>query len=216
MIKAIFFDYDGVIVESVDVKTKAFGELFEEYGQEVSEKVVSYHLANTGVSRYDKFRYIFREILRQELSEMKFQELCERFSDLVKDNVISSPYVKGAREFLETESSNYCCYVTSATPEKELEEIIRERKESAFFKCIYGAPTEKKAAIKKVLSKEKLIPTQALYIGDAMSDYAAAKSNSVKFVARVYRKDVIFKGVDCLKIKDLKALPLILKEAGRI
>lgn len=29
MIKVVFFDFDGVIVESVDIKTKAFAKLFE-------------------------------------------------------------------------------------------------------------------------------------------------------------------------------------------
>ncbi len=32
MIKAIIFDFDGVIVESVDIKTKAFARLFEHGG----------------------------------------------------------------------------------------------------------------------------------------------------------------------------------------
>src|SRR3989304_1573816 len=56
MIRAIIFDFDGVIVESVDIKTKAFARLFEHEGKVVVEKVVDYHLKNGGVSRFDKFR----------------------------------------------------------------------------------------------------------------------------------------------------------------
>ncbi|GAF78578.1 unnamed protein product, partial [marine sediment metagenome] len=33
MIKAIIFDFDGVIVESSDIKTEAFRELFQDYPQ---------------------------------------------------------------------------------------------------------------------------------------------------------------------------------------
>ncbi len=44
MIRAIAFDFDGVLVESVDVKTRAYAYLFKEYGQDVVSKVVDYHM----------------------------------------------------------------------------------------------------------------------------------------------------------------------------
>ena len=37
MIKALIFDFDGVLAESVDVKTKAFLNLFKEYPQHLEE-----------------------------------------------------------------------------------------------------------------------------------------------------------------------------------
>jgi len=30
--QALLFDFDGVIAESVDIKTRAFAELYQEYG----------------------------------------------------------------------------------------------------------------------------------------------------------------------------------------
>ena len=48
MIRGIAFDFDGVLVESVDVKTKAYARLFEEYGEGVVSRVVDYHLTNGG------------------------------------------------------------------------------------------------------------------------------------------------------------------------
>jgi beta-phosphoglucomutase-like phosphatase (HAD superfamily) len=41
---AIVFDFDGVLVESVDVKTQAFGALYAEYGDRIVEQVKAYHL----------------------------------------------------------------------------------------------------------------------------------------------------------------------------
>ena len=58
-LKAIFFDFDGVLVESVDIKTRAFSKLFEREGEDVVKKVIDYHIDNGGVSRYEKFRYIY-------------------------------------------------------------------------------------------------------------------------------------------------------------
>jgi len=38
-IKTIFFDFDGVIADSVDIKTKAFAKLFKRYGDEIVKKL---------------------------------------------------------------------------------------------------------------------------------------------------------------------------------
>src|SRR4030066_2142162 len=107
MIKAIFFDFDGVIVESVDIKTNAFAKLFEHEGNKIVNEVIGYHLNNMGVSRYEKIRFIYNDILHRVLNETEFKALCDKFAELVVDGVIMAPYVKGALEFLENYASVY-------------------------------------------------------------------------------------------------------------
>lgn len=57
MIEVIILDFDGVVVESVDIKTEAFRELFQEY--ENVDDIVQYHLQNNAISRFIKFKYIY-------------------------------------------------------------------------------------------------------------------------------------------------------------
>ena len=57
MIRAIIFDFDGVIVDSVDVKGLAFAEIYSKYGGGIAEKVLSHHRSNGGMSRKVKFKY---------------------------------------------------------------------------------------------------------------------------------------------------------------
>src|SRR3990167_7613814 len=99
MIKAILFDFDGVIVNSNEVKTKAFQELFKDYPSHI-ERITEYHLRTGGISRYIKVRYIFEEIFLQELSEADLQKMCDRYSALVKNKVVHCAYIKGAIELL--------------------------------------------------------------------------------------------------------------------
>ena len=80
MPRAIVFDFDGVIIESFDIKTQAFRELFKD--SDKVDKIVEYHKQNGGVSRYKKFRYIYREILKQPLDDKTFNDLGERFSTM--------------------------------------------------------------------------------------------------------------------------------------
>jgi HAD superfamily hydrolase (TIGR01549 family) len=211
LIKVIIFDFDGVIVESLDIKTNAFAKLFEQEGEDIVNRVINYHLNNGGISRYDKFRYIYREILKRPLNSDKFKKLCNGFADFVVDGVIAVPYVKGAREFLENYASKYKCFVASATPQREIEEIIRKRNIAQFFIKIYGAPTKKNDAVKDTLIKEDIAPDEAVYIGDAMSDYIAARDNSVNFIARINKNESIFINTNCLKIKDLMNLNSIIE-----
>ena len=53
--KILFWDFDGVIKDSVEVKTQAFFQLFEPFGELVAEKVRKHHEAHGGMSRFDKF-----------------------------------------------------------------------------------------------------------------------------------------------------------------
>ncbi|MDD5435187.1 MAG: HAD hydrolase-like protein [Nitrospira sp.] len=206
MIKAIIFDFDGVIVESVDIKTKAFARLFEHEGEAVVEKVVDYHLKNGGVSRFDKFRYYYKEILGRPLPEQKFEELCNRFSELVMDEVINAPYVKGSKEFLDKYYNAYPCFVATGTPQEEIDEIIRQREMTHYFKKVFGAPKKKDVIVRDILDGYSLKPHEVIYVGDAMSDYQAAYENSVRFIARIHDNESIFNDIECIKIMDLTGL----------
>ena len=211
MIKAIIFDFDGVIVESVDIKTKAFTELFKKESKAISDKIVQYHLNNTGVSRFDKFKYIYKEMLHRPLSDDEFKGLCDRFAELVASAVVRAPYVRGAEEFLKNNVATYDFFITTGTPQEEVEEIVRRRKISYLFKKIYGAPTGKAEAVVDILKEENIGPGEALYIGDAMSDYNAAMKNLIHFVARIDKNsEPIFKNIDCIKIKDLSGLEKVI------
>jgi len=211
MVKGIIFDFDGVIVESTDIKTEAFAKLFEPEGSGIVKKVVSYHKENMGVSRFEKFRHIYRNILRRKLDNNKFSQLCKKFSSLVLEAVIAAPYVKGAQEFLRNKSKQYKLFVVSATPHDEIIRIVRRRGIGKIFKAVYGAPLEKRDAVKKILRDNKINPQSALYIGDALRDYLAAEDNGVKFIARIKGNKEIFGKIKCLKIKDLSGLARILK-----
>src|SRR6185369_7529737 len=143
MIRAVLFDFDGVISESFDVKTRAFAQLFEGYGPEVVEKVVAHHLAHGGVSRFVKIRHYHQAFLGKELDEAKLDEWCRRFSDIVLDAVVAAPFVPGALELLEECHKRYACFVVSGTPQEEMEQIVSRKGLGRYFVEIHGSPRTK-------------------------------------------------------------------------
>ena len=99
--EAFFFDFDGVLADSVEVKTRAFAKLFEPYGTEIEAKVVDHHRRNGGMTRVDKFRHYYKEFLQEPLNDEMLDSLCRKFSQLVVDEVVESPEIPGAEKFLQ-------------------------------------------------------------------------------------------------------------------
>ena len=212
MIKAIIFDFDGVLVESVDVKTRAFARMFRDEGVDVVKKVVDYHLMNGGLSRIHKFKYYYEEILKCPLSEDKLNELCNTFSQLVIDEVINSPYVKGAREFLEKYHRAIDFYVASGTPEEELREIVRRRGMVEFFKDVFGSPRQKDEIARKIIEQNGYDLNEVVFIGDSITDLMGANGSGIRFIGRVSDSgDDTFAGKDVKAIKDLNDLEEIIQ-----
>lgn len=184
MIKCVIFDFDGVIAKSVDVKTEAFRRLFCEYPQHL-EAITRYHTSNGGISRFDKFRFIYGNILKEDLGEVKFKELCESFSGLVKEQVINADYVEGAGELLDKFLGRYRMFVVSGTPEKEMREIVRHKGLDKYFSQVYGSPAKKADLINGILRDNNYQPDEVIFIGDSVNDLNAAAEADVRFIARV-------------------------------
>jgi len=181
--EAFFFDFDGVLADSVEVKTRAFAKLFEPHGPEVVSKVVQHHRRHGGMTRVDKFRYYYYEYLGKTLSEEEITDLCQQFSELVVDEVVAAPEIKGAEEFLKYWCSRLPCFVISATPEDEIRQIVHRRALGQYFKEVLGAPVSKETNLSLVLDKYSLEPYGCLFFGDAESDYKAAQTHAVNFLA---------------------------------
>ena len=196
----IILDFDGVILESVDVKTRAFRELFSFTPQHVDE-IVNFHVKNGGMSRFDKFRYFYKNILTEPLSDEQYEFLCTRFSELVFDGVLKSTFVPGAESFLKHFSTKTSLFVASATPESELMEIVRQGDLLDYFMAIYGAPRTKQECIEEILINTNCPKENAIFVGDALNDYKAAKKAGVRFVGRVKSGDTnIFKEINGVEI----------------
>ena len=185
MPRAIVFDFDGVILQSVDIKTRAFEALFASESPEAVALILDHHRANGGISRYEKFRHAYREILHRPLSAEQEKALGERFNALVEAAVSSCPWVPGAREFLEARHARLPLFVASGTPQDELRRIVGRRGLSGFFRAVYGTPAKKDAILRAVAAELNCPPEDLLMVGDAAGDCDAARSVGAAFLGVV-------------------------------
>ncbi len=215
VVKAIILDFDGVLVESNKVKTRAFEDLFSRY-PEHSQAMLAYHLANQSAPRMHKFRYYVSNLmdLTKSTGDREAAKMGRLFSELVKERVIHCPEVKGAMQFLQDYSKRAPLFISSNTPDNELHEILESRGLIQFLKKAFGnPPITKGAAIAKVLKNEQLKPAEVVFIGDALSDYEAAVSQGLQFVGR--RSSVETGGNKAFVFKDMHEISIHLDNLVR-
>ncbi|MBX3639570.1 MAG: HAD family hydrolase [Nitrosomonas sp.] len=184
--QAIIFDFDGVVVESGDIKTQAFAALYRPHGAEIVAEVVKYHTQHGGLSRYHKFRHFQQQLLNKPPLTPEEEHMLDRhFSELVVEAVIAAEAVPGAYALIRQQSERIPLFVASGTPEIELRIIVERRGLTPYFKQVRGAPKLKTTLIAEILSDHTLSPESVLMIGDAMADYEGAQANGTAFLGRV-------------------------------
>lgn len=181
-ISLIIFDCDGVILDSVNIKTNAFAVLFEHYGEDIVKAVVDYHLNNSGLSRYEKFKYCFRELLNQELTDSVMAQLDYEFNNLSFQTILQAPFIPGAIEFISQNYKRWTFHVVSSAPEKELKKIFDRRGLTKYFKSISGSPTPKKKLVAQIVKESQIPPEQILMIGDSKNDQEVATFAGTHFL----------------------------------
>jgi phosphoglycolate phosphatase-like HAD superfamily hydrolase len=199
-LRAIVFDFDGVILESLDIKTEAFVALFADYPGRQKE-IRAYHLDNIGVSRYVKFEHITRDILGLAYSEADRERLGAEFVRLTHERILVCPAVPGAKELLAWLRGRSLRIVASGTPEEELLQIVRERELTEWFDEVWGTPRTKPEILRDVLTSHALAAPDAIMVGDGMSDYEAARQAGIRFLAR--ETGSVFAGMAVEKVRDL-------------
>lgn len=183
-LEAIVFDFDGVILESAAIKGEAFQKLFAAETEHL-EGIRAHHLANLGVSRFEKFDWIYRNLLQKPLSEIESRQLGEKYSELVFSETINCPFVPGARELVERLTGRLPLFIASATPQAELEIVVRERGLEGSFAGVFGSPPAKGVALTEIVRAEGFDAEKVLMIGDGISDLDAARQAGCLFVARI-------------------------------
>jgi phosphoglycolate phosphatase-like HAD superfamily hydrolase len=179
----IVFDFDGVLANSVEVKTDAFAEIYKPFGENIAAKVVDHHRRNGGMSRFDKFKHYHSNYLNLQLTDHQLLILSEHFSDLVVNAVIDSHEVLGANNFLQHLClSNKKCIINSATPQKEIYQIIDKRGMTKYFNDIYGSPSSKHENLILAMSKSDVSYKDVVFFGDSKSDLQAASALKIDFV----------------------------------
>ncbi len=186
--KAIFWDFDGVIKDSVAIKTNAYLDLFSTSPDEIKNKIQEHHAKNGGISRFKKIP-LYMEWAGIPISTHAIESFILKFSEIVEDAVVASPWIPGVEKVLYCKNKHQLYFIVTGTPQIEIESILIRLKINKYFDRVYGAPIEKKDAIREALNDFSLSTKECLMIGDSETDYLAAKESGVNFWLRSNGED---------------------------
>jgi beta-phosphoglucomutase-like phosphatase (HAD superfamily) len=182
-VKILIFDFDGVIVESNNIKDQAFEIIFKRYPKHYNQ-LIKFHRDNVSVSRYEKFDYLLKVTSNENDVNLK-SSLLEDFSLITLNLIKTVPFVEGVVDFLQSIHNKIPVYLASVTPIADLESILLNLKINAYFKKVYGCPPWVKSdAIAEIIRTENVLPVEVLLIGDSYGDQRAAKINNINFIGR--------------------------------
>ncbi len=182
MIKNILFDFDGVILDSMKIKGDGFVELFSDYSNDDVKLIEKYHYDNGGVSRFEKIRYFFNNIISKNISDEEVLILAGTFSKIIDKklydkNCLISETVK----FISNNHKKYNLHIVSASEHNELNSLCDFFSIANYFITINGSPTEKKIIVNEILNKYNYKKNETILIGDSYNDYDAAVNNNIDF-----------------------------------
>ena len=181
-VNTIIFDCDGVILNSNQLKTKAYYKAaFPSYGHELASLLTTYLTNNTGKPRGHFIDYFLKNIVPPDISGLGYEELLNAVTQEIHKGLMEceiSPCLFQLRE----KTPNIKWLVASGGVELELREVFRNRSlYNLFDGGIYGGPKSKHKIISSLI-KENHLEFPALFLGDSKYDYEVANRANLDFL----------------------------------
>lgn len=183
MCSVIFFDFDGVIIDSMSIRDEGFEIIARRVSNcnEIVERFLAYHRYNAGLSRYVKIRYLFENMLHKSITNDEINMYAAEFSNLMREKLIDKKYLISETVDFINKNSDVAMHIVSGSDEKELNFLCKELGISHYFKTIEGSPTPKNDLVRNILTSYKYKLNESILIGDSINDYDAAVINGIKF-----------------------------------
>jgi len=176
------FDCDGVLIDSNRIKTDAFHAAALPHGAAAADALVRYHKDNGGISRQEKFRLFFLEILGYEqLPEDAYQQALQAYADQVREGLANCAVAPGVLELLRHLPEGSRRHVVSGGAEDEVRWVLELKGLAGFFHGIYGNPVDKLELVRR-LDEAQELPGTRLYVGDARYDHVVAEQFGMDFL----------------------------------
>ena len=175
----VVFDFDGVLVNSNELKQECFLKVANLYGDQIFERFKQYCERHPGETRFQKMRWLERE-LNADSIEISRDQLVAQYSYCVKTGLQNVEYVEDLHELKQNGPSVPWSIVSNA-PSDEIRWYLEQRGWIDLFEDgIYGAPRPKADVFEEEYNTSDR--QQMLFLGDSQSDFEVAKEFDIDFV----------------------------------
>ncbi|MHC4742223.1 MAG: HAD family hydrolase [Planctomycetota bacterium] len=223
MLKAVIFDFDGVITDSEVLHFRAFNSVLGPHGVELSTK--EYYKSYLGFSDVDCFKFLISQG-RLKITESEIPPLVEKktliFEDLARNE---GQLIEGVRDFLAMlDENDIPMGICSGALLPEIEMILEDANLRGHFQTIVSAEHVKKGkpdpegfllALKRINASQTqpIEPPECVVIEDAHWGLQAARSAGMHTVgvtnsydATQLKAEIVVGNLKELSLPDLQSL----------
>jgi HAD superfamily hydrolase (TIGR01549 family) len=181
--KIMVFDFDGVIIDSTEVKIDEYRNLFSQFTKNKTtlNEIINIYRNSAGIPRETTLKKVFKDVLDKTISNHEVENLSLDFSKKIFRRLEAIEPVKGFLEYL-TIHKKINKHIISGAPNSDVSYLIKKLNLSKYFKSIKGGPLNKKNEIINISKLAKIKAKDIVYFGDQKNDYIAAKSAGVGFI----------------------------------
>lgn len=205
-IGAILFDCDGVLIDSIEKKVKAFRQWVTKYYPQWERAFMEYHLASYGVGRINQVKYFINNIVRVPVSEDSLISMLDFLDKCIDNHMETAQLTPGVSDLTSIcANKGIKMFVVSGAPRAELDFHLTRLGIFEKFNGIFGSPISKEEGVRQILGSQKMVPENLIFVGDATADANAAFSFGIRFV--YYPSEAKMESVHVWKkIKNMKDL----------
>ncbi len=223
MLRAIIFDFDGVIIDSEGLHLKAFNEALAPYNVQISTE--DYFAEYLGLSDRDLFKALLENNLLQTDSNT-LDRLLEQKTIAFENIINECKAIPGVREFLEMlNKNNIPMAICSGALLNEIKIVLNTNDLARFFEVIVSAehvqrgkphPDGFELTVKKLnkLKNQNIQPTECIAIEDShwgLEAAAAARMHTIAITNSYPAESLkpaekIINSLTDLTIKDLQKM----------
>ena len=140
MIQAIFFDFNGVIIDDEPLQMQAYRQAFEPYGVALTEEIY-YGLLGADDVRF--IRAVF-ERAEKELTDETLRAVLERKSELHRGMIEDElPLFPGVVTFVKAVSRAYAAGLVSMARREEIDYVLKRAALDRYFSVVVSAEEDR-------------------------------------------------------------------------
>lgn len=173
------FDFDGVICDSNNIKTKCLKKAVEiNINKSAAEDFEKHHKLNGGISRYEKYKRIIK---RFECNNQIYKKMISDAENLLKIEFENLTIIDNTEKVLKKFfDKNDKLFIASGGNQEEIIFLCKKWDIYKYFNGIYGSPKKKIDISKNIKSAYK--NEKIFFYGDSKYDYECSQVINSNFV----------------------------------